>query len=180
MICGKCTGLQGSRWVPRRLVSFPVHPFRIVGPIERADEQHLGVRWLATALAAPNRPSATVIRFRSLRLSAKAKAVASYRTPRRLSSLRKPLLLSMDCDGTYMVTSGTAHKEQYFCGRTRLDLLETTLLRLMKESGWNLSMGGVRNHYHLVAYAEEGAKDLRSVLRAVTWRRRPAILTAWT
>jgi hypothetical protein len=45
--------------------------------------RHLGLRWLATALAAPNRPSATPTRFHSLGLSAKAKAVASYRTPRR-------------------------------------------------------------------------------------------------
>ena len=32
-----------------------------------------GVRWLATALAAPNRPNAPMIRVRSLRLSAKPK-----------------------------------------------------------------------------------------------------------
>jgi hypothetical protein len=56
------------------LIPFLVHPFHIL--------EHLGVRWLATALAAPNRPIASVIRFRNQRLSAKAKAVASYRTPR--------------------------------------------------------------------------------------------------
>ena len=45
---------------------------------------HFGVRWLATALVAPSRPCAPVVRFRSPRLLARTKAVASYRTPRRV------------------------------------------------------------------------------------------------
>lgn len=40
--------------------------------------------------------------------------------------------------GTYIVTAGTFHKEHWFRGSERLDLLESTLLRIMKDNGWQV------------------------------------------
>jgi REP element-mobilizing transposase RayT len=68
--------------------------------------------------------------------------------------------------GTYIVTAGTLHKEHWFRGPERLDLLESALLRVMKDSGWRLEAWTVfSNHYHFVAYAEPGAQPLRAALK---------------
>jgi len=68
--------------------------------------------------------------------------------------------------GTYIVTAGTLHKEHWFRGPDRLDLLEWALLRVMKASGWRLEAWAVfSNHYHFVAHAEPDAAALRTVLR---------------
>lgn len=68
--------------------------------------------------------------------------------------------------GTYIVTAGTLHKKHWFRGPERLDLLESALLRLLKESGWQLEAWAVfSNHYHFVAHAIAGAESLQAVLK---------------
>jgi putative transposase len=68
--------------------------------------------------------------------------------------------------GTFIVTAGTLLKEHWFRGAQALDLLESTLLRLSKEFGWQLEAWAVfSNHYHFVAHAQPGAKDLRAFIK---------------
>jgi putative transposase len=68
--------------------------------------------------------------------------------------------------GTYIVTAGTYQKEHWFRGADRLDLLEATLLRVMKNSGWRLeAWAAFSNHYHFVAHAEAGATPLRAAVK---------------
>jgi hypothetical protein len=68
--------------------------------------------------------------------------------------------------GTYMVTAGTLHKEHCFRHPECLDLLESALLRLAKQFGWQLEAWAVfSNHYHFVAHGREGAKNLRGLLK---------------
>jgi len=68
--------------------------------------------------------------------------------------------------GTYMVTAGTLHKEHWFRGPERLDLLESALLRVSKDADWQLEAWAVfSNHYHVVARSAPGAKELRLVLK---------------
>ena len=56
--------------------------------------------------------------------------------------------------GTYIVTAGTYQKQHWFRGADRLDLLESTLLRVMKKFGWRLeAWAAFSNHYHFVAHA---------------------------
>ncbi len=72
----------------------------------------------------------------------------------------------LDEHGTYFNTAGTLHKEHWFRGPERLDLLETALLRIMKEAGWRLEAWAVfSNHYHFVAHSEPGSQNLRAVLK---------------
>ncbi len=68
--------------------------------------------------------------------------------------------------GTYMVTAGTLHKEHGFRGPEWLDLLESALLRVLKELGWQLEAWAVfSNHYHFVGHSGPGAENLRGVLK---------------
>jgi putative transposase len=70
--------------------------------------------------------------------------------------------------GTYIVTSGTLHKEHYFQGTRQLDLLESALLRHANAGGWQIEAWAVfSNHYHFVAHAMEDATPLRAVLTAL-------------
>ena len=68
--------------------------------------------------------------------------------------------------GTYIVTAGTLHKEHWFRGTERLDLLESALLRIMKSNAWQLEAWAVfSNHYHFVANAGSEAQPLGVVLK---------------
>jgi len=68
--------------------------------------------------------------------------------------------------GTYIVTAGTLYKEHWFARPERLGLLESALLRIMKESGWQLEAWAVfSNHYHFVVRAEPEAEELRLALK---------------
>jgi putative transposase len=68
--------------------------------------------------------------------------------------------------GTYIVTTGTLHKEHWFRGQERLDMLESALLRVMKDNSWRLEAWAVfSNHYHFVANADSGAQPLSVVLK---------------
>ena len=74
--------------------------------------------------------------------------------------------------GTYIVTAGTYHKQHFFRGDERLDLLEGKLLELANQYGWQLEAWAVfSNHYHFVARAGVQAgvlKDMLSHLHAAT------------
>jgi len=68
--------------------------------------------------------------------------------------------------GTYIVTTGTLHKEHWFRGPERLDLLESALLQILKGYGWQLEAWAVfSNHYHFVGHSACGAKQLGLVLK---------------
>ena len=85
--------------------------------------------------------------------------------PRSKDWPRAPLHRLSD-HGTYIVTAGTLHKEHWFRGPERLDLLESALLRIMKSNSWLLEAWAVfSNHYHFVANAESGAQPLSVVLK---------------
>jgi putative transposase len=77
--------------------------------------------------------------------------------------------------GTYIVTAGTLRKQHYFRGPERLDLLESALLAVVKQAGWQLEAWAVfTNHYHFLAHSKAGAQDLRTLptaLHADTSRR---------
>jgi putative transposase len=68
--------------------------------------------------------------------------------------------------GTYMVTGGTLYKAHYFSEPESLDFLELTLLRLARESGWQLEAWAVfSNHYHFVAHVLQGATLLGEFIK---------------
>lgn len=70
--------------------------------------------------------------------------------------------------GTYIVTAGTLHKQHVFRSRDRLDLLESVLLAKAKELGWQLEAWAVfSNHYHFVAHALPGCRDLAALIKSV-------------
>jgi putative transposase len=67
--------------------------------------------------------------------------------------------------GTYLVTTGTLHKQHLFRTASRLDLLEQTLLSLARQHGWQLEAWAVfSNHYHFVGYSPPVAESLRNFL----------------
>lgn len=73
--------------------------------------------------------------------------------------------------GTFIVTGGTLLKEHYFRGPQRLDLLESTLLAILKDHGWRLEAWAVfSNHYHFVAHAELGAMSLKAAVKRLHGR----------
>jgi putative transposase len=68
--------------------------------------------------------------------------------------------------GTYMVTAGTLHREHWFRGPERLDMLETALLNRASEFGWQLEAWAVfSNHYHFVAHWGPGGRNLRDLIK---------------
>jgi putative transposase len=68
--------------------------------------------------------------------------------------------------GTYIVTSGTLHKEHCFRGPERLDLLESSLLRSAKEHSWRLEAWAVfSNHYHFVGNCTTESADLKTFVK---------------
>ncbi len=74
----------------------------------------------------------------------------------------------LDENGTYIVTAGTHRKEHYFSGKEKLDYLEASLLRLLKEAGWQLEAWAVfSNHYHFVAHSTPNAGSLRAAITAL-------------
>ena len=67
--------------------------------------------------------------------------------------------------GVYMVTAGTYHKDHFFRGDDALDVLESTLLRLAKQYGWQLEAWAVfSNHYHFVGRSPANAESLREFI----------------
>lgn len=71
----------------------------------------------------------------------------------------------LSMDGVYMVTAATLYKEHLFCGRERLDLLETQLLSMAKKYNWQLEAWSVfPNHYHFVARSQPESANLRKFI----------------
>jgi putative transposase len=67
--------------------------------------------------------------------------------------------------GVFMVTAGTYRKEHFFKGDDRLDLLESSLLRLAKQYGWQLEAWAVfSNHYHFVGRSPMKAESLKQFI----------------
>jgi len=68
--------------------------------------------------------------------------------------------------GTYLVTSGTYHKQHFFRAASRLAVLQRGLLKLAARFAWRIEAWAVfSNHYHFVAHSPEtGAESLREML----------------
>ena len=66
--------------------------------------------------------------------------------------------------GAFIVTAGTYGKHHYFRGSQRLTSLQTELLKLAQEFGWQLEAWAVfSNHYHFVAQSPETDIDAASL-----------------
>jgi putative transposase len=56
--------------------------------------------------------------------------------------------------GTFIISSATYEKAHHFRGAERLAVLQRGLLKLTKESGWNLEAWAIfSNHYHFIAHS---------------------------
>jgi REP-associated tyrosine transposase len=67
--------------------------------------------------------------------------------------------------GTFFVTTGTLHNQHLFADAERRDILQSTLLELAEEHGWNLEAWAVfANHYHFVGYSHDGSSPLNTFL----------------
>ncbi len=52
----------------------------------------------------------------------------------------------------YMVTGATLHKQHFYMGRARLEILKNTLIAITEIRGWELRAWAVfSNHYHFIA-----------------------------
>ncbi len=68
-------------------------------------------------------------------------------------------------DGIYMVTGATLRKAHLFEGPEKLTLLETSLLSLAIQYGWQIEGWSVFvNHYHLIARSQLQAESLGNFL----------------
>jgi putative transposase len=68
-------------------------------------------------------------------------------------------------NAVYIVTGSTLNKAHLFNTPAKRDLLERTLLRLCKETGWHLEAWAVmNNHYHFVARGNQTSVPLGEVL----------------
>lgn len=68
--------------------------------------------------------------------------------------------------GAYLVTAGTYHKKHIFRTPQLLDFLESRLLILAGEHGWQIEAWAVfSNHYHFVGQALEDARTLQPFLK---------------
>jgi putative transposase len=74
--------------------------------------------------------------------------------------------------GTYIVTTGTLHKQHLFHDPDRLTFLECSLLSLARKHQWQLEAWAVfSNHYHFVGHAlasPSGLKELMAELHSLT------------
>ena len=67
--------------------------------------------------------------------------------------------------GTYFVTTGTLHKQHLFADAERRDVLQSKLLELAEEHGWDLEAWAVfAIHYHFVGYSHDGSSPLNTFL----------------
>ena len=70
--------------------------------------------------------------------------------------------------GRYILTGGTYHKEEFFHDKTRLDLLENTLLQTLEEFGWKVQAWAVfTNHYHFVGLSPEDGLELTELTKKI-------------
>jgi len=70
--------------------------------------------------------------------------------------------------GVYMITGATLHKQLFFSTESKLTLLESEILTLSKQYGWQLEAWAVfMNHYHLIARGGDNAERLDAFLNHV-------------
>ena len=68
----------------------------------------------------------------------------------------------VNAHGTYIVTAATLYKQHLFQGDDRLDFLESKLLELAQEHGWELEAWAVfSNHYHFVGHSRDGSSSVK-------------------
>jgi len=69
-------------------------------------------------------------------------------------------------DVFYMVTAGTIHKQHFYQGSDRLELLQTALQDILKEFQCDLqAWAGFSNHYHFVARASTEPSSLKPAIQ---------------
>ena len=85
----------------------------------------------------------------------------------RVSWHHAPLhLFEPNCN--YMLTAATLHKEHHFRGADRLRYLESLLLEVYSEKGWEIRAWAVfSNHYHLIVRSPQDACGLSSVVQRI-------------
>lgn len=67
---------------------------------------------------------------------------------------------------TFMVTSGTLHKEHFFGSDEKLKMLQETLFEETQKLGWILRCWAIfSNHYHFIAIAPDKVQALRELIR---------------
>jgi putative transposase len=72
----------------------------------------------------------------------------------------------ISCDGIYMITGATLHKQRLFSTAEKLNLFEHELLTLAKQHKWQLEAWAVFvNHYHVVARGHGEATSLKRFLK---------------
>ena len=71
------------------------------------------------------------------------------------------------CDaGTFMITSGTYHKELIFKQPEELNLLENLLFELAQKNNWKLEAWAIfPNHYHFIAQNIEHPESMQMLLK---------------
>ncbi len=70
--------------------------------------------------------------------------------------------------GIYFITAATLHKEHFYRGHRRLDLLAKGVLAHVAEAGWRLDAWAVfSNHYHLVVGIPPDGSAVPNVLRTI-------------
>ncbi|MDQ1729026.1 MAG: REP-associated tyrosine transposase [Pyrinomonadaceae bacterium] len=71
----------------------------------------------------------------------------------------------IDSNGIYLVTGATLHKAHLFATDEKLTMLESDLLTLAKQYGWQLEAWAVFvNHYHFIARCNSGSQPFGSFL----------------
>ncbi|HEY1171482.1 MAG TPA: transposase [Verrucomicrobiae bacterium] len=71
----------------------------------------------------------------------------------------------LEGNGNYMVTAATVDKVHLFQGSDHLDALESSILKLSKQYGWQLEAWSVfPNHYHFIARGNPDSKSLRQLI----------------
>jgi len=72
----------------------------------------------------------------------------------------------LDAGGAYIVTAGTYLKKHVFTNPEELDFVESCILALLRNRGWQVSAWAVfSNHYHVVIHAEPSAGALRDIFK---------------
>lgn len=66
----------------------------------------------------------------------------------------------------YMVTASTLHKQPFFAGEARLNLLQNQMRLLSEKLKWELQAWALfPNHYHFIAKAPDDAQTLKTLVR---------------
>lgn len=95
-----------------------------------------------------------------------ADIVKAQHTPDLASDWAHAPLHQISEYGTYMVTAATYHKAHVFARPDQLDLLESALLRVTQDAGWQLEAWAVfSNHYHFIGHRLAGGDRLDALIK---------------